>query len=184
MKMPRGLSVFTAAILLSNCSVFATRPTQEMSDNAAALRAAREVQADTLAPELYRQATEWWLKAKREYKFKNFLEARQYSEKSRRLAEQAEFEAIRSGGNRTSDAIPDQKEVQAPPAPEPPSEPNPYPTSSDQMGQDQRTLENAQKSNGSPQQSVEPPAPATPQPTTTPTPPFPTQRQSGVPMLQ
>src|SRR4051794_8128144 len=64
------------------CSVLATRPTQEMSDAAAALRAAREVQADTLAPELYRQASEWFFKAKKEYKFKNFALAGTYVEKA------------------------------------------------------------------------------------------------------
>lgn len=79
------------------------RPVQEMSDTAAAIRAAREVQADTLAPELYRQANEWFFKAKHEYKFKNFDLARSYSDKARVFAEDAEFEAIRNGGNRSND---------------------------------------------------------------------------------
>lgn len=79
------------------------RPVQEMSDTAAAIRAAREVQADTLAPELYRQANEWFFKAKHEYKFKNFDLAETYSSKARVFAEDAEFEAIRNGGNRTGD---------------------------------------------------------------------------------
>jgi hypothetical protein len=72
-----------------------------MSDTSSAIRAAREVQADTLAPELYRQANEWFFKAKNEYKLKNFSEAREYADKARRYAENAEFEAIRGGGNRT-----------------------------------------------------------------------------------
>lgn len=79
------------------------RPVQDMSDTAAAIRAAREVQADTLAPELYRQANEWFFRAKHEYKFKNFDLARSYSDKARVFAEDAEFEAIRNGGNRSGD---------------------------------------------------------------------------------
>src|SRR4051812_41542456 len=64
--------------LMAGCSIVATRPVQEMSDTQASLRAAREVQADTLSPELYRQATELYFKAKNEYKFKNFELARRY----------------------------------------------------------------------------------------------------------
>ncbi|MCM2279664.1 MAG: DUF4398 domain-containing protein [Oligoflexia bacterium] len=90
-----GLSLGTAS-----CSIFATRPVQEMSDAAAAIRAAREVQAETLSPEYFRQANEWFGKARREYKFRNFHEARAYIKKARRYAEQAEFEAIRANGTR------------------------------------------------------------------------------------
>src|SRR6185312_12007222 len=99
-------------IALAACALTATRPTQEMSDTGAALRAAKEVQADTLAPELYRQANEWWLKARREYKFKNFSFAKDYAAKARKFAEKAEFEAIKNGGNRTDIAPPD---LSAPP---------------------------------------------------------------------
>jgi hypothetical protein len=85
-----------------------------MSDTSAAIHAAKEVQADSLAPELYRQSSEWFLKAKNEYKLKNFKWAREYAQKARRFAEQAEFEAIRNGGNR-ADQISD--EVVPPPRP-------------------------------------------------------------------
>ena len=54
-----------------------------MSDTAIALRAAREVNAESLAPEVYRQATEWFFRARTEYKFKNYQEAADYSEKAR-----------------------------------------------------------------------------------------------------
>lgn len=79
-----------------------------MSNTAAAINAAREVQADTLAPELYRQADEWFGKAKYEYKLKNFALASDHAKKARRFAEQAEFESVKSGGNRTEiEKIPD-----------------------------------------------------------------------------
>lgn len=107
-----------------SCSLTATRPTQEMSNTNAAIRAAKEVQADTLAPELYRQSTEWYLRAKHEYKFKNFQLAKEYADKARRLAEQAEFDSLRNGGNRgevgASDPLAN--------APAPESTPYDYPT--------------------------------------------------------
>ncbi len=71
-----------------------------MSNTQAALRAAKEVQADVLAPELYRQATEWFLKARQEYRYKDFEKAREYADKARVNAEQAEFEALKNGGIR------------------------------------------------------------------------------------
>ena len=88
-----------------------------MSDTVAALKAAKEVQADTLAPELYRQATEWFFRAKREYKFKNFREAFDYARKARLFAEEAEFFAIRGGGNRASAAGSDPLTEGPPPPP-------------------------------------------------------------------
>jgi hypothetical protein len=95
------------ALEIMGCTILATRPNQEMANTAAALRAAREVQADTLAPEYYRQATEWFFRAKHEYKFKNFDVARGYASKARRFAEEAEFEALRNGGNRSDQAVSD-----------------------------------------------------------------------------
>jgi Domain of unknown function (DUF4398) len=105
--LKRLLLIFILGFLAVSCSIIATRPVQEMSDTVAAIRAAREVQADTLAPELYRQSTEWFLKAKREYKAKNFKFSRDYALKARFYAEQAEFEAIRNGGSRSEANIPD-----------------------------------------------------------------------------
>jgi len=87
---PSRLSLFLAPFLLLNaCSLTETRPVQDMSDTVSALRAAREVQADVLAPELYRQANEWFFKAKHEYRIKNFADARAYASKARRFAEQS-----------------------------------------------------------------------------------------------
>lgn len=71
-----------------------------MSNTQAALRAAKEVQADVLAPELYRQATEWFLKARQEYRYKDFEKAHNYAVRARQNAEQAELEALKNGGIR------------------------------------------------------------------------------------
>lgn len=104
----------------TSCSLFATRPVQEMSDTSSAIRAAREVQADVLAPELYRQANEWYLKAKNEYRLKNFREAREFANKSRKFAEEAEFLALRGGAQREDISPPEPEIPQKPPEEQPP----------------------------------------------------------------
>ena len=80
--------------------MLATRPIQEMSDTAAAIRSAKEVGSDVQSPEFYRLANEWFFKAKHEYKFKNFNEARAFTIKARRYAELAEFDSVRHGAVR------------------------------------------------------------------------------------
>lgn len=114
---PAALLLMLAA--LPACSVVQTRPVQEMSDTQSALRAAKEVQADVLAAELYRQAADWFLLARNEYRQKNFSEAREFLEKSRRYAEQAEFEAVRGGAQRS--------DLSPPPPPEKTAEKYDYP---------------------------------------------------------
>ncbi len=68
----------------------------------AALRAAREVNADAIEgtniPEMYRAAADNLFKAKREYRLKNFDRAKKYALKATMLAEKAEFEAVKAGG--------------------------------------------------------------------------------------
>lgn len=103
----RRLSIVTVLASLTACSVFATRPQQEMSDTASALRAAREAQSETLAPELYRQANDWWLKARQEYKFKNFSLAQEFAEKARSYAEQAEYISLKQGATRVDLSTPE-----------------------------------------------------------------------------
>lgn len=135
LKWARGVGKVGFILLIfigMGCSVFATRPSQQMSDCNASIRAAKEVQADVLAPELYRQAMELFSKARKEYRFKNFLLAKEHAEKAKKFAEQAEFEAIRSGGLRSDSEIVDPLERGAPGGGGgalPPSiaEPSPYP---------------------------------------------------------
>lgn len=86
-----------------SCALTTTRPVQEMTDTAAAIRAAKEVQAQELAPELYRQSKEWFLKARKHYRLKNFYEAKNFAEKARQLAEKAEFQSLVAGGNRAQE---------------------------------------------------------------------------------
>ena len=104
-----------------------------MSNTQAALKAAKEVQADVLAPELYRQANEWFIKARQEYRYKDFEKARDYALKTRTLAEKAEFEAIKNGGIRGGN--PEAFSTDLPPPPvtpdgtaEAPTPPDPRPS--------------------------------------------------------
>ena len=87
------------------------------------LKAAKEVSADVLAPELYRSAAEASLRAHREYRFKNFQSARKLADQARRFAERAEFEALRNGAKR--EAVPVDPLSEPSYAPEPVGTPNP-----------------------------------------------------------
>jgi hypothetical protein len=136
----------------SGCAIFTQRPAQEMSDTTAAIRAAREVQADTLAPELFRQASEWYFKAKNDYKYKNFKAAKDELLKARAYAEKAEFEASRNGAARTEVTAPDPMNNLPGGAPPPPPTPSytPYdyatPTGIPAEDYDQRKKEEEQRS--------------------------------------
>jgi hypothetical protein len=60
------LLLFFVSFLFLNiqCSLTETRPIQLMAETSAAIQAAREVQAERLSPELFRQANEHFLKAR------------------------------------------------------------------------------------------------------------------------
>jgi hypothetical protein len=141
-SLPYALTT-VALLTVASCALTATRPVQEMSDTGAAIRAAKEVQADTLAPELYRQANEWFLKARKEYKFKNFSFAQQYAVRARKFAEQAEYESIKNGGTR-SEAPADQPAAAAP-APAPNEYPAPQGTPAESYEQRKAEDEAARK---------------------------------------
>ena len=86
------------------CSITAVSPAQEMSNMEVSLKAAKEVNADVLAPELYRSAQEIGSRARREYRYKNFEASKKYADQARSYAERAEFEALRNGAKR--EAVP------------------------------------------------------------------------------
>ncbi len=122
------LTSLLVACLLASCSVVAVRPKQEMSDLVAAIRAAREVKADTIAPEFFREAEEWSFKARQEYRLKNFSRAKDAATRARQAAEKAEFQALLKGAARSSLGM------TVEPAPEPTPEgpaPEPAPTPAD-----------------------------------------------------
>lgn len=81
--------------LLGACGLTATRPKLEMGMAAAAFVAAKEAKADELAPNVFRKAEVYYLKAKSSYRRKYFNKAKQYALLSKKFSEQAEFMAYR-----------------------------------------------------------------------------------------
>jgi hypothetical protein len=112
----QALFLNLAVSALAGCSLLHDRPVQLMSDTSAAIKAAREVSADSLAPEKFRLANEAFFRAQNEYRLKNFAIADKYAKRARRLAEESEFDALRQGSARTSLLPPD-----VPIGPPPPS---------------------------------------------------------------
>ncbi|MBF0299881.1 MAG: DUF4398 domain-containing protein [Oligoflexia bacterium] len=72
-----------------------SRPKLELSMAQAAFVAAKQAKANTLAPNLYRKAEVYFLKAKSSYKRKYFSKAKQYAILSKQFSERAEFVAMR-----------------------------------------------------------------------------------------
>ncbi|HAR41341.1 MAG TPA: hypothetical protein DCS07_01715 [Bdellovibrionales bacterium] len=143
------LSISALGLCLTGCTLFASRPTQLMSDTSAAIRAAKGVQADTLAPELYRQANEWFFRAKHEYKFKNFKLAADLASKARLFAEQAEFQSLKNGGKFVEPPppeLPSGTQAAGPPPPDTYATPEPIPA--DRMEQQQNQQMDRTGNNG------------------------------------
>jgi hypothetical protein len=66
-----------------------------MSLAQAAFLAAKEAGADTHAPNTYRKAEDYYLKAKSSYRRKYFNKAQEYALLSKKYSEQAEYQATR-----------------------------------------------------------------------------------------
>lgn len=99
-KRKAALSIMLAAFFLSSCSMFHSRPMKPMAYAEAANQAALLAGADT-NPEsaaIYQLARDQLARARSFYRLKNFKEARNLAGKSRRLLEEAEWRALRSGG--------------------------------------------------------------------------------------
>lgn len=80
---------------LGSCGLTTTRPKVEMSLAQAAFLAAKEAGADVRASNLYRQAEDYYLKAKSAYRRKYFNKAKEYALLSKKFSEQAEYAAVR-----------------------------------------------------------------------------------------
>jgi hypothetical protein len=117
-----------AMISMTGCAIFATRPVQEMSYTTAAIRAAREVQADTVSPDHYLKAIEFFDQAKREYRYKNFKKAYDLAHLARLHAERAEFDALKGGSIRAANSVFDDPLTSNIPKPPPVIEASPSPT--------------------------------------------------------
>lgn len=87
--------VFSFTLILGACGLTTTRPKLEMGMAQEAFIAARNSNAQNLAPALYRRAEEYYLKAKSAYRRKYFNQAKQYAILSKEYSERAEFTAER-----------------------------------------------------------------------------------------
>jgi hypothetical protein len=71
------------------------RPVEELALADTALRAAQKSKADSLAPDAFRKAENYLLRAKKDYSEGYFDSCRSHADEARRLAEQAEYQAHR-----------------------------------------------------------------------------------------
>lgn len=93
--MIKNLLLTFLIISISACGLTTTRPKFEMAMAQTAFLAAREANAQTLAPGFFRKAEFYYLKAKSSYKRKSFNKAQQYATLSQKFSEKAEAVAIR-----------------------------------------------------------------------------------------
>jgi len=91
------MKLYKIAVLLflGSCGLTTTRPKVEMSLAQAAFMAAKEAGADVHAPNLFRDAEDFYLKAKSAYRRKYFSKAKEYALKSKKYSEEAEYSAVR-----------------------------------------------------------------------------------------
>ena len=93
--MERKILLPFLLLLLVSCGLTTTRPKLEMSLAATAFLAAKEARADEKAPNLYRKAEVYYIKARSSYRRKYFNKAKQYAILSKKFSEKAEYAAIR-----------------------------------------------------------------------------------------
>lgn len=87
-------------VLIQAALIFATvgchpRPTEELALADVALKSAQKVKAESLAPDQFRKAENFYLRAKKDYADGYFDSAKKYAEQARVMAEQAEFRALK-----------------------------------------------------------------------------------------
>jgi hypothetical protein len=90
-----NLFLVSFIFLLAACGLTTTRPKVEMTLAQAAFMAAKEAGADIHASNLYRQAEDFYLKAKSSYRRKYFNKAKEYAVLSKKYSERAEYQTIR-----------------------------------------------------------------------------------------
>ena len=82
-------------LILGACGLAATRPKLEMSMAQTAFMAAKEAKADEAAPNVFRKAEIYYIKARSAYRRKYFNKAQNYALLCKKFSEEAEFEAIK-----------------------------------------------------------------------------------------
>lgn len=80
--------VVALSLLLASCQ---SRPVRELALADVALKSAQKVKADALAPDAFRQAENYYLRAKKDYVDGYYDSSRKYAEQARTQAEKAEY---------------------------------------------------------------------------------------------
>lgn len=70
------------------------RPVEQLALADVAVKAAQKVKADALAPDLFRKAENFYLRAKKDYAEGYYESSRKFAEQARLTAEQAEYKAL------------------------------------------------------------------------------------------
>lgn len=120
-----GLSLFL--FLLAACH---PRPVEDLALADVAIRAAQKVKADALAPDKFRQAENFYLRAKRDFADGYYDSCKKFANEARLMAEKAEYGALykqtqlKSKEQEETPAATDSPSPATPP-PTPPSEGTP-----------------------------------------------------------
>lgn len=87
----RKILLVLAGVVLSSCH---PRPVEELVLADVALKAAQKVKADVLSPDAFRQAENYYLRAKKDYNEGYFESAKKFATEARQTAEIAEYKAL------------------------------------------------------------------------------------------
>ena len=90
-RIAAGLFLPLFVLLGSACH---PRPVEDLALADVAIRAAQKVKADSLAPDTFRKAENYYLRAKRDFGDGYFDSAKKFATDARKLAEQAEYRAL------------------------------------------------------------------------------------------
>src|SRR5688500_4965944 len=110
-------SLFWGALSLFALGACTHRPIEELVLADVAVKSAQKVKADALAPDAYRKAENYYLRAKKDFADGYYDSSRKYANDARLLAEQAEYRALlkqtqikrggdEEGGPRAGDSLP------------------------------------------------------------------------------
>lgn len=86
-----GHKVWIATACLVFFTACQSRPVRELAIADVALKSAQKVKADALAPDAYRQAENYYLRAKKDFADGYFDSSRKYADLARTSAEKAEY---------------------------------------------------------------------------------------------
>ncbi len=70
------------------------RPTEELAIADVALKAAQKVKADSLAPDFFRKAENFYLRAKKDFTEGYYDSCKKFANQARMMAEKAEYRAL------------------------------------------------------------------------------------------